>query len=127
MRASTVLIAWTPAECAHTANCPALRRTAGSVAVIPWPDDERRASAYARVTGACDEAWRMASPEALATSVFVVFNAMVLRDGVNPLTAHANLLDLDEYRDNLPADLRLQRAAPVRTATVFDWRPGTAF
>lgn len=120
MRASTVLIAWTPAECAFTADCPGLRATAGSVAVIPWPDEHNKARAYAHVTGACDAAWRTAPPEALAASLLVTFNTMVLRDGINPLAAHVNLLDLDEYRDAVAPDLRLRRAAPVHTAALID-------
>lgn len=120
VRASTVLIAWTPAEYAVTADCPTLRRTAGSVAVIPWPDEHKGSRAYAHVTGACDAAWRTASPEALAASILVTFNTMVLRDGINPLAAHVNLLDLDEYREAIAADLRQRRAAPIRTAAVVD-------
>lgn len=51
--------------------------------------------------------------------MFVIFNAMVLRDGVNPLTAHVSLLDLDEYRENMARDLQLRPAKPVRTAAVI--------
>lgn len=121
MQASRVLIAWTPTHYAATSECEALRRTAGSVAILPWPDLEGRAQSYARTAGASNAGWREASDHKLVAAIFVVFNAMVLRDGVHPMTAHVNLLDIDEYRDNVHADLNQQRALPLRTAEIISF------
>lgn len=98
MKAADVLIAWTPAPCACVHLPPGAYSTAGDVAVLAWPDVSGLASAYARTLGANDPAWRAASDELLAARLSIAFSTLVIRDGIDPAVAHANLLAIEEYR-----------------------------
>ena len=98
MKAADVLIAWTPAPCARVHLTPGAYSTVGDVAVLAWPDVSGLASAYARTLGANDPSWRAASGEGLAARLSIAFNTLVMRDGIDPSVAHANLLRIEEYR-----------------------------
>ena len=98
MKAADVLIAWTPAPCARVHLPPETFATIGDVAVLAWPDVSGLARAYARTLGANDPSWRAASGESLAARLSIAFNTMVVRDGIDPAVAHANLLRIEEYR-----------------------------
>lgn len=98
MKASDVLIAWTPAPCAQVHLPPEMQGTAGDVAVLAWPDVSGHARAYARTIGGADPIWRAMPEEAWASRLSTAFNTLTLRDGICPSVAHANLLRIDEYR-----------------------------
>jgi hypothetical protein len=98
LKAADALIAWTPAACARVHLPPEARATMGDVAVLAWPDVSGLARAYARTLGACDPAWREASAESLGVRLAIAFNTLVLRDGIDPSVAHANLRRIEEYR-----------------------------
>jgi hypothetical protein len=98
LKAADVLIAWTPAPCARVHLPPELQSTAGEVAVLPWPAASGLARAYARTLGGADPIWRALPEEAWASRLSTAFNTLVVRDGIDPAVAHANLLRIDEYR-----------------------------
>jgi len=41
----------------------------------------------------------------LLAMLFIEFNAMVVRDGINPQIAHKAFLAIDEYRDAIAPDI----------------------
>jgi hypothetical protein len=98
LKAADVLIAWTPGPCSRVHLPPETQATAGDVAVLAWPDVSGLARAYARTVGADDPSWRAATGEGLAARLSIAFNTLVLRDGIDPSVAHANLLRIEEYR-----------------------------
>lgn len=122
MRTAEALIAWTPAKGVREHGRPHSRDTAGSVAVVAWPDDAGLSRDFALVAGACSQSWRCASEADLLAQLFILFNTMVLRDGIHPLTAHMNLLDLDEYRASVACEL-LGGATPPPADSVVDIAP----
>ena len=117
------MIAWTPAACSRAHLPPETQATVGDVAVIAWPDVSGLARAYARTLGASDPGWRGACPEGLAARLSIAFNTLVLRDGIDPSVAHANLLRIEEYRRQvgkppLPQVLSgASEVVPLRAAT----------
>lgn len=86
--ASDTVIAWTPTYWRGRDE------TRGMVALAPRPPfDAVKGFAfwvYATETGQSDET-------ALA-QVFIHFNTLVVRDGIDPKVAHAAFLGIDEYR-----------------------------
>lgn len=84
MKLIDTVIAWTP-------------RTNG-VAVGLHPDRLGWSRSYQVVDGACAEDWHEASEEVRLVRMFVIFNTVVVRDGVPPLVAHKAFLGIEEYR-----------------------------
>lgn len=94
------MIAWTPTTGAW-AEPP---YKPGSVRIGPWPDKQRWSDAYAMTEGACDAEIRKSSPIEQSLAVFMIFNKMVIRDGIDAEVAHEEFLKLDEYRERLSPD-----------------------
>jgi hypothetical protein len=50
------------------------------------------------------DAWRKCEPMKLLAMIFIEFNAMVVRYGIDPQEAHKAFLAIDEYRDAIAPD-----------------------
>lgn len=94
------MIAWTPT----TGSWAEAPYKPGSVRIGPWPDKQRWSDAYAMTEGACDSEIRKLSPIEQSLVVFMIFNKMVIRDGIDAEVAHEEFLKLDEYRERLSPD-----------------------
>jgi hypothetical protein len=88
MKAKDALIAWTPAHWA----CPYSAQTRGKLRIGPllrkgdqdWTDHPHE---YAFTGGAAYTAWRKYEPMKLLAMLFIEFNAMTVRDGINDAIA----------------------------------------
>jgi hypothetical protein len=76
------------------------------VALVPWPDVRGLSGAYARSVGACFADCRRADFETRKTLAFITAVQMIVRDGCDPQVVHRTLLNLAEYRDGCPDDMR---------------------
>ena len=100
MKLKEVMIAWT-ADLSYTADDP----MRGQVKVGPWPDKHRWSDAYDNTEGMCDLDWHQMSDEGRLLALFVLFHALVVRDGINPQVAHEAFLEIDEYRQRIAPDI----------------------
>lgn len=98
MKAKDALIAWTPS---WDVDDP----TAGKVKVGPMPEFPSDWSKPYSFTGGAAHTDRrsMVGAEA-ALMVFVDFQTLVIRDGIDPAAAHEAFLAIDEYRERLAPD-----------------------
>lgn len=78
---------------------------AGEVQVVPWPDKVGLADHLRNTVGACFSATHDLTPDQLVAQVFIDFNTLVVRDGIDPRKAHAEFLKIDEYREHMSPDL----------------------
>jgi hypothetical protein len=106
MKMSEADLIWTPAK-PYTADCP----NPGAIRV------ERHGSGWERTSG---DRW-MPIHRSLVLgvfqqfetkddrtrqllSMFVLFNTVVVRDGIDPAAAHQAFLEIDEYRQHISPD-----------------------
>ncbi|MGU3540849.1 hypothetical protein [Methylobacterium sp. A54F] len=99
MKQRDAIIAWTPARWAELKP-----ETAGRVEVLPHPDTGGRARAYMMQAGAGSSAFRALPEEAQLLRMFIDFQTLVVRDGIDPQVAHAAFLAIDEYRFRIAPD-----------------------
>lgn len=90
MRFKESMIAWNPR---------------GEVLVVAWPDKARRAEHLRYTVGACFSATDKLSPDEVVAQVFIDFHTLVVRDGIDPLKAHAEFMKIDEYRERISEDI----------------------
>ena len=57
-----------------------------------------------RTDGACTAAWAAAKGLEMALRVQLLFNSIVVRDGVDPMAAHMAFLEIDEYVERISPD-----------------------
>lgn len=99
MKQSEAIIAWTPARWAE------LRPdTAGQVAVVPVPDPEGAAKRFLMRSGAGSSALHALTGEARIARLFIDFQTLVVRDGLDPQAVHKAFLAIDEYRFRIAPD-----------------------
>ncbi|MDB5432518.1 MAG: hypothetical protein JWP35_3634 [Caulobacter sp.] len=103
MKAAEALVAWTPDNGIYEG----LKTTIGQVAVGPliregqgdWTDP------FAYTGGAAYVARRKKKGWPLVAMVFIDFQTMVVRDGIDPQVAHEAFLAIDEYRQKIALDI----------------------
>ena len=61
--------------------------------------------AFAYTGGAAWTQWRETTGSALLARLFIEFNTIVVRDGIDPQVAHAAFLTIDEYADTVAKDV----------------------
>ena len=99
MKQLEAIIAWTPTHWADVRP-----ETAGKVAVVPFLDQAGLSDAYAMTGGAC-YVDRHTMPEwQRIAMLFIEFNTIVVRDGVDAQEAHRAFLAIDEYRARIAPD-----------------------
>jgi hypothetical protein len=74
------------------------------IAVGPWPDRTGWSDSYARTVGACFTSLHKMNRRERERMLFIEFNAIVVRDGVDSQVAHRAFLAIDEYRQCIPSD-----------------------
>ena len=98
MKQSEAIIAWTPRRWAE------LRPdTAGQVAVLPFPDTDGAAKRF-MMRGGASSALHALSEEARIARLFIDFQTLVVRDGLDPQDVHRAFLAIDEYRFRIAPD-----------------------
>lgn len=76
------------------------------IAVGPWPDRTGWSDAYLFTDGCCMTAFHGLAPEMQVAMIFIVFNTIVVRDGIDLQSAHAAFLNIAEYRRRISRDMR---------------------
>ncbi|MCJ2142971.1 hypothetical protein [Methylobacterium sp. E-066] len=99
MKQIEAIIAWTPARWVELRP-----ETAGQVVVLPVPDTDGAAKRYIMQAGACSPALAGLSEESRIARLFIDFQTIVVRDGIDPQTAHRAFLAIDEYRFRIAPD-----------------------
>ena len=90
------VIAWTPVDWNDRYD------THGQVRLAPRPPYDA-VKPYAFWLYSTD---RAESREAVLADLFIRFNTMVVRDGIDPKVAHTALLGIDEYREAVSPEIR---------------------
>ena len=98
MKQLEAIIAWTPARWADLRP-----ETAGQVAVLPL-SDAQEAKRFAMRAGASSSALATLSEEGRIARLFIDFQTLVVRDGIDAQTAHRAFLAIDEYRFRIAPD-----------------------
>jgi len=80
--------------------------TNGDVKVGRWPDPKGWSDEYEFTGGACYRHWHKMSPEMQALQIFIEFNTMIVRDGVDPQKAHKEFLKIRPYRRLIAPDIQ---------------------
>jgi hypothetical protein len=99
MKQIEALIVWTPVRWAELKP-----ETAGQVAILPAPDSSGEAKRYMMRAGAGSSALAAMSDEARIARLFIDFQTLVVRDGIDPQVAHRAFLAIDEYRFRIAPD-----------------------
>jgi hypothetical protein len=99
MKQTEAIIAWTPVRWAELKP-----ETAGQVTVLPAPDEAGAAKRYMMRAGASSSALAALSEEARIARLFIDFQTLVVRDGIDPQVAHHAFLAIDEYRYRIAPD-----------------------
>lgn len=99
MKASKALIAWTPAGW----DSP----TAGQVKIgrlLKYGESDW-AAPYDFTGGAAHMSTRKLDGAEAVARVFIEFNTLVVRDGIDPQVAHREFLKIDEYAEHISPDI----------------------
>jgi hypothetical protein len=91
MRFTEAMVAWDP--------------DTGGVRVGPWPDRTGWSDSYPMTDGACEARIHTMTPDQRVAQVFVMFHALVVRDGIPPDAAHRAFLAIDEFRAHISPDI----------------------
>ncbi len=98
MKQLEAIIAWTPARWAD------LRPdTAGQVVVLPLSEGDA-AKRFAMRAGASSSALAKLTEEERIARLFIDFQTLVVRDGIDVQAAHRAFLAIDEYRFRIAPD-----------------------
>ncbi|TXM84107.1 hypothetical protein FV219_26940, partial [Methylobacterium sp. WL122] len=76
----------------------------GQVAVLPAPDAEGAAKRFMMRGGAGSSALQALTGEARIARLFIDFQTLVVRDGLDPQAVHRAFLAIDEYRFRIAPD-----------------------
>jgi hypothetical protein len=98
MKLLEAIIAWTPARWADLRP-----ETAGQVAVLPVTE-AGEAKRFAMRAGAGSSALASLSEEGRVARLFIDFQTIVVRDGIEPQAVHRAFLAIDEYRFRIAPD-----------------------
>lgn len=71
------------------------------VKVGPWPDETGWSAAYEQTDRACCAACRESAPDQRLVAIFILFSAIVVREGLDAEIVHQAFLAIDEYREAL--------------------------
>lgn len=99
MKQIEAVIAWTPLRWAELKP-----ETAGQVMVLALPDTGEEAKRYMMRAGAVFSGLQALSEEARIARLFIDFQTLVVRDGIDPQAAHRAFLQIDEYRYRIAPD-----------------------
>lgn len=108
MKAKDALIAWTPADFRDDPS-------AGQVKVGPAPNEPAPEwlAMFAYTGGAAYALVRNLTGDAAKARLFIDFNTLVVRDGIDPQVAHEAFLLIDEYAESISPDIAGARMAEI--------------
>lgn len=107
MKAAEALIAWTPAHIEGHATAGQVK--VGNLLSQENPKDWSRP--YLMTGGAAEVRRRELEGWEAVAFVFIEFNTIVARDGVDPKVAHEAFLAIDEYAERISPDMPGARSA----------------
>ncbi|MCO6407343.1 hypothetical protein [Hoeflea alexandrii] len=87
------------------ANTMIAWNSGGDIECGPWPDKTRWSREFRFTAGACDSDFKNRPEAEITAMVFILFNTVVVRDGISVEAAHRAFLKIDEYRDAIAPDL----------------------
>jgi hypothetical protein len=99
VKLAEAIIAWTPARAPNT--------RAGQVQIgrlVP-KDQHEWTALYTHTGGAANRAVRQLSGSEAVARTFIEFHTLVMRDGIDPRTAHEAFLVIDEYAMHISPDI----------------------
>lgn len=99
MKQIEAIIAWMPLRWAELKP-----ETAGQVAVVALPDAAGLAGRYMMRSGAGSSGLRAQPEDARIARLFIDFQTLVVRDGLDPQAVHHAFLAIDEYRFRIAPD-----------------------
>lgn len=99
MKQTEAIIAWTPVRWAELKP-----ETAGQVVVLSASDAAGEAKRFMMRAGASSSALAALSEDARIARLFIDFQTLVVRDGIDPQAAHRAFLAIDEYRYRIAPD-----------------------
>ncbi|WP_375464617.1 hypothetical protein [uncultured Methylobacterium sp.] len=99
MKQSEAIVVWTPVRWADMKP-----ETAGQVAVLTYPDTTGATGRYMMTAGAVFSGLKTLSEEARIARLFIDFQTLVVRDGLDPQAVHRAFLAIDEYRFRIAPD-----------------------
>ncbi|MCJ2092952.1 hypothetical protein MKK67_10635 [Methylobacterium sp. J-072] len=99
MKQIEAIIVWTPARWAGLKP-----ETAGQIAVVPATDNASVSKHYVMRAGADPSGLATLSEEGRIARLFIDFQTIVTRDGIDPQAAHRAFLAIEEYRLHLAPD-----------------------
>lgn len=91
MKFTEAMVAWDP--------------DTGGVRVGPWPDRTGWSDSYPMSAGACETCVHTMTPDQRLAQLFIMFHALVVRDGIPPDAAHRAFLVIDEFRAGISPDI----------------------
>jgi hypothetical protein len=97
MKAIESMVAWTP--------CDYDGPSAGQVRVGRWPDEMGWSDPFLMTSGACYIDRHKLTAHERRALVFIDFNTLVVRDGIDVQAAHKAFLAIDEYRQFISPDI----------------------
>ena len=71
--------------------------TGGKVLVVEYPAPHEVSVDYVSSDGACMGEWKDRTPDNQLANLFVMFNTLTVRDGIDPQVAHKAFLAIPEY------------------------------
>ncbi len=104
MKASEALIAWTPATWTATERYTAKPGTI-EIRQMGKPGTNHWARIYRMTAGAVYPHVRALKKDAAALQLFLDWQAIVVRDGIDPKLAHEEFLKIDEYAEYIARDI----------------------
>ena len=115
MKALYAVIAWSPVW---------EETRAGDIDVGPAKGSGRTSGGWAHgltmTMGAVWVDWKKLSPKDRLLRLMLEFNAVVVRDGIDPQRAHKAFLQIDEYAEHISRDMPGARDMPEDDPIQFD-------
>lgn len=91
MNCTNTMYCWTPGT--------------AQVALVPWPDPERKSRKYESSLGACMSSMHEMTFEERQITLLADAMAMIVRDKCDPLAVHRALMGLEEYSAAMAPDM----------------------
>lgn len=96
------------------------------IALVPWPDVDRRSEGYTRTALACTSSVHEMTGAERTAIVYIEAIHLIVRDKCDPMAVHAALLGLSEYVGALACDMPgmpVGQPASAPAADVIDDSP----
>lgn len=85
------------------------------VMVVPWPDRAGLARHLRSSVGAPFASTKTLNLTETVARIFVDFHTLIVRDGINPINAHNEFMNIREYRDHVSPEIEKRLPHPALT------------